>query len=138
MRTITLFPEQFELVNEQVAEVTFVHALSPEDHDAETLAFMAKEGLHEDYRACDLWIVLKDGRSFGFMAATPEFLRDYMERESALSFVLLGLLVISHLADEAILHALEHSLSQATAYEVESLGFRMISKQNDADATVSP
>ena len=40
MRTITAFPERFELVNERVAELTLTSALSRDEHDAEELAFM--------------------------------------------------------------------------------------------------
>ena len=130
MRTITTFSEQWPLLNEQVAEVTLLHALSAAEHDAETLAEMAELGINEDYRACELWMKMKDGRTFGFMASTPEYLRDYMERENTATFVLLGLLVVREITEDVIMNALERSLSEVATYGAESLGFRM----NDDDA----
>ena len=130
MRTITTFSEQWHLLYEQVAEVTLISALSPAEHDAETLAEMAELGINVDYRACELWMTMKDGRTFGFMASTPEYLRDYMERENQASFVLLGLLIVREMTEESILNALESSLLEAATYGAESLGFRM----NDDDA----
>lgn len=139
MRTITTFSEQWRLANEQVAEVTLIHALSPADHYAETLTWIAELGLNEDYRACELWVVMKDGRTFGFLAATPEYLRDYMERENELSFVSLGLLVVRQITEEAIMNAIETSLSEADTYGVDSLGYRMSddSADNQDDSLVS-
>jgi hypothetical protein len=97
------------------------------------LALIAEQGWDQDYRAVEFWIVLKDGRTFGFMAATPEYLRDYLDRENLLSFVSLGLLVVSQITEQALLDALENSLSQATRYEVDSLGYRMSSSHNHSD-----
>jgi hypothetical protein len=132
VRNITSFPERFERLNQQVAEVVLIHALSPADHDPETLAQIAEQGYEEDYRACDLWIELKGGPNYGFMAAMPEYLRDYMDGEmgyqdgeKSLSFVSLGLLVVSQMTEEAILDALEKCLEEAVYWGVAPLGFRM-------------
>ncbi|MEP6775219.1 MAG: hypothetical protein ABJA50_06435 [Chloroflexota bacterium] len=132
MGTITTFPERFKLVNELIAEITFIHALSADDHDAATLAYLAEHGITEDYRYCELWIVLKDGRSFGYMAALPEYLRYAMDKEGLLSFVSLGLLVVSKMTEEAIMHALEECLSEASYHEVEPLGYRMSAYEDES------
>ena len=124
-RTITTFPERFMNVRDQVAELHLNHHLSRDEVDPETLAEMDRLGITEDYRIGDLWITLKDGRVFGFQASTPEYLRYYMDRERELSFVSSGLIVVSEMSLEAILHAIEECLSKAEYYGLEHFGYRM-------------
>ncbi len=124
-RTITSFPERFTQVNVQVAELYLKHYLSRDEVDSETLAEMDKYGMTEDYRICDLWITLKDGKVFGFQPATPEYLREYMESEHQLAFVSSGLLVVSEMTVEAILFALEECFSHAPDVGLEHFGYRM-------------
>jgi hypothetical protein len=132
MRTITSFPERFTQINDQVAELFLKHYLSRDEVDPEDLAQYAEWGIQEEeYRICDIWITLKDGRVFGFQPATPEYLREYMERERELAFVSSGLLVISEMTEEAILNAIEQCFSQAPQFPLEHFGYRMSTGEDD-------
>lgn|GEM_PF-4777429 len=133
MRDITVFPKELERVNERVAELTLKNPLSRDEQSTEGLELITKYGIEQDYRTCELVLQLKNGRAYGFMAATPEYLRDYMERENLPSFVVLGLLVVREMTEEAILHALETCLDEAAYFGVEPLGYRMSDRGNVED-----
>jgi hypothetical protein len=137
-RPITSFPAEFQLINEQVEELYFPHAIGPDDYEPEEKAEverMRAEGLviDSDYRECDFWITLKDGRTFGFEAATPEFLREYMDREKETAFVSAGLQVVSEISLEVILKLVEECLSKAPYYGIEHFGYRMLSIIDEDD-----
>lgn len=131
-RPMTSFPERFAHLTDQVAELYLIHALSRDDVDVETLAQLEELGVAEDYRACELWITLKRGESFGFLTALPEYLRDYMKNEKELAFIASGLLVVSEMTLEAILYAIEECLSQAKYYGLEHFGYRMSTDEEDS------
>jgi hypothetical protein len=139
-RPLTTFPTQFELINEQVSEIYFPHAISPDDYDPEDWAEVEKlrsQGVpvDSDYRVCEFWITLKDGRTFGFQVATPEYLREYMDREKVSNFVSSGLLVVSEVSLDVILEAVEECLSQAPYDGIEHFGYRMSSSSDEDDTT---
>jgi hypothetical protein len=139
-RPITSFPAEFQLINEQVAELYFPHAISPDDYEPEEKAEverMRAEGLNvdSDYRCCEFWITLKDGQTFGFAAATPEFLRDYMTRENVSVLAWSGLLVVSEISLDAILKLVEECLSEAPYYGIEHFGYRMSSSSDEEETT---
>src|SRR5207237_4213131 len=98
-------------VDERVAELTLTSALSREEHDAEELVFLDEQGIVEDYRVCEFWVTLKDERCFGFAVCTPEFARDYMEREHLSELVWAGLILVSEVTLDTILATLEECIS---------------------------
>jgi hypothetical protein len=71
----------------------------------------------------DYFVTLKDGRCFGFSAYTPEFLRDYMEREHDISFVDSGIVILSRVTLDSILDSLEKCLDLAKDYGIEHFGY---------------
>lgn len=87
-RHIRKFPEHLRLVGEQVAEVSFWQPLYEGDEEA----FIAErwdltnEGFQITYDHYDFCVEMKDGRDFVFTACTPEWVRQYLQREDAISF----------------------------------------------------
>jgi hypothetical protein len=138
-RPIITFPAEFQLINEQIAELYFIHAISPDDYEPEEKAEverMRAEGFNidSDYRCCEFWITLKDGPTYGFAAATPEFLRDYMTRENVRVLPWAGLQVVSEISLDVILRLVEECLSEAIYFGIEHFGYRMASVSNEEDS----
>ena len=124
-RSIRSFPPEYTYLNDQVDELCLVHYLSISEMDAEDAALALQR--NEDFSYAEFWIVLKDGRTFGFLAAMPEHLRTHMDREHELSFVSLGLLVVSEVTEKAIMDAVGKCLAKADYHQAEPFGYRMVS-----------
>ena len=135
-RPITSFPGKYKFLNQEVAKLHLIHAISPDDYDPKDKAEVEKmraEGINidEDYRACDLILTMKNGKSYGFMPCTPEYIRDYLDREQERTFVVPGILPVSELTLETILEALEDCIERAPHYHMESFGHFMTSGSHD-------
>ena len=92
-----------------------LRTLDIEDERLASLTFYCQVEEPEDDNI-DLGVRLKDGRSFGFTVFSLRNLQRLMEGE--LSFVSPGMLVVSRLTDEAILHAVR----SAVALGIEQFG----------------
>ena len=123
--TITIFPEKFKLVNEYVQELRLYYEL-PSDREPQedgTLQNQMIPTILPEDRSYDYFVTLKDGRCLGFSAYTPEFLRDYMERDHDISFVDSGIVIVSSVTVDSILDSLEKCLCLAKDYGVEHFGY---------------
>jgi hypothetical protein len=117
------FPKRYKLINKLVAGIHFYYALTPDDFTQEERALYPKIDAAE-YRYYNFFVTMKDGRGFGFCAWTPELVREYMNDQNEISFVNSGLLMVSEISIEALLHALENCLEEAPLYGLEHFGFR--------------
>ena len=126
MRIVTSFPEQYALVHQKVAELKLYYPLSEEDDDPDVMVSyeLTKNGFKVDYRNYDFSVTLRDGRSFIFTACTPDYVRDFMEREGEISFVESGLLLVREVSLETMLDALEKCLEKEELYGLEHFGIR--------------
>ena len=122
---MTTFPEKYPLVNEYVRELRLYYEL-PSDREPQedgTPQNQVTPAIFPEDRSYDYFITLKDGRCFGFSAYTPEFLRDYLERENDISFVDSGIVIVSSVTVDAILDSLEKCLHLAKDYGIEHFGY---------------
>jgi hypothetical protein len=125
MKVIKKFPKQFKHINKRVKKIVIVNALSRADLDEMGI----EEGYEEDYRVCEWWAVLKNGRIFGFAGATPEYIREhidrgeYPERKPIPALVWSGLILMNEVSLEAIFEALEGCLESSEG--IQQFGYRM-------------
>ena len=124
VRRLTSFPTTYKLINEKIAEIRFYYSFSREEEDPEALKLMDEGLLSTDYRYYTFFVTLKDGRGFAFAARTPEFIREAMEKESQISWVESGLLVVSEISVKTLLDALEKCLEDERDYGLEAFGYR--------------
>ncbi|MCY1074047.1 hypothetical protein [Archangium lansingense] len=97
------------------AKALVLRSLELEDERLASLTLHCEVSDPEDDNI-DLSVLLKDGRSFGFTVFSIRNLQRLIEGE--LSFVSPGMLVVSRLTDEAIIHAVR----SAVALGIERFG----------------
>jgi hypothetical protein len=122
---MTTFPEKYKLVNKYVQELRLYYELPSDRQPQEDVMApnqMTPAIIPED-RSYDYFVTLKDGRCFGFSAYTPEFFRDYMEREHDISFVDSGIVIVRSVTVDSILDSLEKCLYLAKDYGIEHFGY---------------
>lgn len=126
MRAIKKFPDEYPLVCRSVEELRLYYPLSEEDEDSNAVVSyeLMKDGFYVDFRHYDFSVTLKDGRSFVFTACTPEYVRDFMEREGSKSFVDAGLILVDSVNLGAMLAGLEQCLEKEYLYGLEHFGIR--------------
>lgn len=106
-RTITNFPARYPLTNEHVIEIEVVGWLTKEEAEADPN--YKPQWVHE-FSDFDFHVRLRDGRVYAFVASTPEFIREYMERESEDSFLSPGLVIVRDISETSFIDAVERWL----------------------------
>jgi len=76
----------------------------------------------------DFFVRLHDGRSFLFVAITPENLRFLMDRDREKSYLIPGMVIVSAITIDCVLDAVEHWLppSEADAGLIGEFGILQI------------
>ncbi|MEO5951974.1 MAG: hypothetical protein ABIQ44_05825 [Chloroflexia bacterium] len=93
------------------------------------MRWVSEEGYEEDYRVCEWWAVLKNGKTFGFAVCTPEYARDHIDKELPeyskwpKALVWSGLILVNEVSLEAIFEALEGCLESSEG--IQQFGYRM-------------
>lgn len=104
MTRITAFPAQYRLTNANVREIEIYGYLTEEEAEADPSYV---PGPLYEWRNFDFCVTLTDSRSYGFVASTPEFIREYMERENEDSFLAPGLVIVRHVDETSVIDAVE-------------------------------
>jgi hypothetical protein len=72
----------------------------------------------------DVFVRLKNGRTYAFTVFTPDSVKEYMERDGTLSFISPGMIVVRQMSDEALCEAIEECLrfEQDGSYPLDHFG----------------
>jgi hypothetical protein len=104
MTLISTFPPKYALTNEYVQEIEIVGYLTEEEPKADP-GYTSL--IRQEYRNFDFFVRLRVGRSYAFVASTPEFIREYMERENEESFLSPGLVIVRRINETSVIDAVE-------------------------------
>lgn len=83
----------------------------------------------------DFFVRLHDGRTFLFVAITPENLRLLMDRDQEKSYLIPGMVVVSAITIDCILDAIEHWLpsSESDVGLIEEFGILQVRLEDDEE-----
>jgi hypothetical protein len=72
----------------------------------------------------DIFVRLKDGRTYAFTAFTPDSMKEFMEQDGKFCFISPGMIVVRQMSDEALCEAIEECLryEQDGSYPLDHFG----------------
>jgi hypothetical protein len=112
MIVIDSFPEKYPRLQHSLISIEVVAHRASETlpEDAQELMRALQIRPFGEAGNEDVFVRLKDGRTFAFTAFTPDDMKELMDQDGTLSFISPGMIVVRQMSEEALCEAIEECL----------------------------